>query len=244
MNKKLIPIYIAVVIVAALAIWGIARSQNKNSNDEVANQNTNQSAEPTPTPSASTTPTPSSAAECKRTFTDAALKTTKVSMTTKFVTLKVKDFGDIKIELYRDDAPKTVENFVKLAQAGFYDCLTFHRVAKGFVIQGGDPDGDGTGGPGYTIAAEIKRLHTKGAVAMARQGDQVNPTKASSGSQFYIALDALPQLDGQYTVFGQVVAGMDIATKIGLVAITDPYGRGDGPPATPVVIEKAVISDK
>ncbi len=240
MSKKFIPFLITLAIVVALAIWGIARSENKKSEEPAANQNTNQSAETMPTP----TPTESAMTECKRTFTDAALKTTKVSMTTKFVTLQVKGFGDIKIELHPEDAPKTVENFVKLSQAGFYDCLTFHRVAKGFVIQGGDPDGNGTGGPGYTVPAEIKRLHTKGAVAMARQGDAVNPTKASSGSQFYIALAPLTQLDGEYTVFGQVVAGMDIAEKIGLVAIDDPYGRGDGPPAETVTIEKAVISDK
>lgn len=238
MNKKFVPILIAVVVVVALAIWGIARS-GKNSN-QPANQNTNQSAEATSTPS------PTATAQCTRTFTDAALKTTQVSMTTKFVTLQVRDFGNIKIELYPGDAPKTVENFVKLAQAGFYDCLTFHRVVRGSisVIQGGDPDGNGTGGPGYTVPAEIKRLHTKGAIAMARQSDVVNPSKASSGSQFYIALEALPELDGAYTVFGQVIEGMDVAEKIGMVAIEDPYNRGDGPPSETVTIEKAVISDK
>lgn len=122
--------------------------------------------------------------------------------------------GDIVIELHPEDAPQTVANFTKLVKQGFYDSLTFHRVAPGFVIQGGDPNSrdedpfnDGEGGPGYTIPAEIKAKHVKGAVAMARKGDAVNPERASSGSQFYIALRDLAQLDGAYTVFGQVVSG-------------------------------------
>jgi peptidyl-prolyl cis-trans isomerase B (cyclophilin B) len=125
------------------------------------------------------------------------------------------DKGDIEIELREDKAPKTVANFVKLAKDGFYNGLTFHRREEGFVIQGGDPNGDGTGGPGYTVEAEITDLnHTKGALAMARLPDYINPTKASSGSQFYITLDATPFLDGDYTVFGYVVGGMDVADKI------------------------------
>lgn len=235
MNKKLIPIIIAIVIVVVLAIWGLTRS--KDNSIKSSNENLNQQAQTTPTPS--TTAITSTPSECKRTFTDAILKTTKPSMTAKYVTLQVKDYGNIKIELYRDDAPKTVENFVKLTQAGFYDCLTFHRIVKDFVVQGGDPDGTGAGGPGYTVPAEIKRKHTKGAVATARQADQVNPTKASSGSQFYIALRELPELDGEYTVFGQVVEGMDIVDKLGLL----PVGPGSYP-LNDVVIEKATVSDK
>jgi cyclophilin family peptidyl-prolyl cis-trans isomerase len=122
--------------------------------------------------------------------------------------------GNIVIELHPEDAPQTVANFTKLVKQGFYDSLTFHRVAPGFVIQGGDPNSrdenpfnDGQGGPGYTVAAEIKGKHVRGAVAMARKGDDVNPERASNGSQFYIALRDLPQLDGAYTVFGQVVSG-------------------------------------
>jgi len=125
-------------------------------------------------------------------------------------------YGDIRIELYADKAPKTVANFVKLASEGFYDGLTFHRVIPGFVVQGGDPKGTGTGGPGYTIEAEIHPAlkHVSGAVATARLGDQVNPQKRSSGSQFYICLAPQPHLDGEYTVFGQVVEGMDNVMKI------------------------------
>lgn len=124
--------------------------------------------------------------------------------------------GDMVVQLYPEAAPLTVDNFVELSREGFYDGLTFHRVEPGFVIQGGDPSGDGSGGPGYTIPAEIGLIHTKGAIAMARKSDAVNPDRASSGSQFYIALEALPQLDGAYTVFGQVVEGMDVVESIAI----------------------------
>lgn len=123
-------------------------------------------------------------------------------------------FGSIAIQLFPKDAPRTVENVCKLAAEGFYDGLTFHRVRPGFVLQGGDPNSrnenpfdDGRGGPPYKLPAEIHRTHTKGAVAMAREGDDVNPKRESNGSQFYIALRDLPHLDGAYTVFGQVLSG-------------------------------------
>jgi peptidyl-prolyl cis-trans isomerase B (cyclophilin B) len=122
--------------------------------------------------------------------------------------------GDIVVDLNAQEAPQTVNNFVFLAREGFYDRLTFHRVEPGFVIQGGDPTGSGRGGPGYRVPAEIGLEHVKGAIAMARQGDQVNPERASSGSQFYITLAATPHLDGAYTVFGQVVEGMDVVESI------------------------------
>lgn len=157
----------------------------------------------------------------------------------KFVTLSVKDYGDIKIEVNYTDAPKSSENFVKLAKSGFYDSLIFHRIIPGFVAQGGDPSGNGTGGPGYTIPAEIKLPHTKYSVAMARQSDDVNPKRESSGSQFYIALEALPTLDGQYTVFGKVVAGQDIVDKLGK-AKTGPMDK----PLQNIVITKATVSEK
>lgn len=123
--------------------------------------------------------------------------------------------GDITIQLRGDKAPKTVSNFIFLAQNKFYDGLTFHRRVEGFVIQGGDPAGNGTGGPGYNVPAEITDLkHIRGAVATARTGDEVNPTRESSGSQFYIALDDIHQLDGDYTIFGYVTEGMEVADKI------------------------------
>lgn len=121
--------------------------------------------------------------------------------------------GSIVVEMYPKDAPQHVNNFVFLARDGFYNGLTFHRVEPGFVIQGGDPLGTGTGGPGYNIPPEIKAKHTKGAIAMARQGGPAQTTP-SSGSQFYITLAAQPGLDGQYTAFGQVTSGMEVVEKI------------------------------
>lgn len=122
--------------------------------------------------------------------------------------------GDIVCELYPDKAPLSVTNFIQLAQGGFYNGLKFHRVEPNFVIQGGDPDGNGTGGPGYTIPAEIGLKHTKGALAWARTSDQVNPQRRSSGSQFYITLEQVSFLDNQYTVFGQTINGIDVVKKI------------------------------
>ncbi len=110
--------------------------------------------------------------------------------------------GKIVVDLFPKQAPQHVNNFVFLARDGFYDGLTFHRVVPGFVIQGGDPDGNGTGGPGYNIPPELKAKHTKGALAMARRGGPAQTTP-SSGSQFYITLEPQPGLDGDYTVFGQ-----------------------------------------
>ena len=118
--------------------------------------------------------------------------------------------GEIRIEFFPVDAPKTVENFVTLAKKGFYDGLAFHRVVPGFVAQGGDPKGDGTGGPGYKIKAEFnKQKHLRGSLAMARAADP-----DSAGSQFYITFGPQPSLDSQYTVFGQVVSGMEHVDKI------------------------------
>ncbi len=124
--------------------------------------------------------------------------------------------GDIVCELSPDKAPFSVTNFIQLAQGGFYNGLTFHRVEPGFVIQGGDPDGNGTGGPGYTVKGETTNglKHIEGALAWARLGDGMNPERRSSGSQFYITLAPTPFLDNQYTVFGKVLSGMDVAKKI------------------------------
>ena len=121
--------------------------------------------------------------------------------------------GDIVVELDAQAAPQTVNNFVYLAQNGFYDGLTFHRVEPGFVIQGGDPLGNGTGGPGYDIPPEIKLPHVDGAIAMARQGGPPESTP-SSGSQFYITVGAQPNLDNNYTVFGVTARGQDVVRSI------------------------------
>jgi len=125
-----------------------------------------------------------------------------VTMTTKY--------GEVKIELFADSAPNTVANFKSLVDKHFYDGLQFHRVIPGFMAQGGDPKGTGTGGPGYKIKAEFNdRPHVRGTVAMARSA---NPD--SAGSQFYICYGEQPHLDGEYTVFGQVVTGMDAIDHI------------------------------
>ena len=116
----------------------------------------------------------------------------------------------IRIEFFPEDAPKTVENFVTLAKKGFYNGLTFHRVVPDFVVQGGCPKGNGTGGPGYQIKAEFnKQKHVRGSVAMARSQDP-----DSAGSQFYICYGTTPHLDGQYTAFGRVVSGLELVDTI------------------------------
>ena len=120
------------------------------------------------------------------------------------------DKGDIVFRFYPDVAPQHAAAFIKLARAHFYDGLPFHRVDPGFVIQGGDPNGDGTGGPGYKLDAEFSDMpHLKGTVAMARSS---NPN--SAGSQFYICLDDAPFLNNKYTVFGHVVEGQTVVDKI------------------------------
>jgi cyclophilin family peptidyl-prolyl cis-trans isomerase len=116
----------------------------------------------------------------------------------------------IDLEFYPQDAPETVENFVKLAKQGFYDGLKFHRVVPDFVVQGGCPKGDGTGGPGWTIPAEFNsKKHVRGTLAMAR-----SQHPDSAGSQFYICYGPTPHLDRNYTVFGQVTSGMEHVDRI------------------------------
>lgn len=122
--------------------------------------------------------------------------------------------GDIVVMLDATTAPEHVNNFVFLSRDGFYNGLTFHRVEPGFVIQGGDPLGMGNGGPGYTVPGEFSLTHVEGAIAMARLSDQVNPERASSGSQFYITLAPTPFLDGDYSAFGVVESGMDVVNAI------------------------------
>ena len=118
--------------------------------------------------------------------------------------------NEIRLEFFPQEAPKTVENFVTLAKKGFYNGLTFHRVVPGFVVQGGCPKGNGTGGPGYTIPAEFnKNKHVRGSLAMAR-----SQHPDSAGSQFYITYGAQPHLDNNYTVFGKVTSGMEHVDRI------------------------------
>jgi peptidyl-prolyl cis-trans isomerase B (cyclophilin B) len=157
------------------------------------------------------------------------------------------NMGNIVIRFFGQDAPKTVANFKKLAREGFYNGTTFHRVMPGFVVQGGDPNSkdsdrsnDGLGGPGYTVPAEIKRLHLRGAVATARTPDAINPKRDSSGSQFFFCLADLPNLDqGGYTVFGEVVEGMSVVDKIAAVK-TDQRAN----PVDPVVMNEVSIQSR
>ncbi|MEL7610085.1 MAG: peptidylprolyl isomerase [Bacillota bacterium] len=155
-------------------------------------------------------------------------------------TITVKDYGKIDLELYPDIAPQTVYNFVALARSGFYDGLTFHRIMKDFMIQGGDPNGDGTGGPGYCIKGEFSSngvendlLHERGVISMARSMSSYD----SAGSQFFIMHQDKPELDGDYAAFGRVTDGMDVVDAIANVRV-----KADGQtPRKKVVIESITI---
>ena len=132
------------------------------------------------------------------------------------VAMYIKNYGAIVIELYPDIAPNTVNNFISLVSKGFYDHNSFHRLVPGFVLQGGDPNGDGTGGPGYTIDGEFNRndfkndlKHTPGVLSMARAAH-----KDSAGSQFFIMHKDAPHLDGSYAAFGKITEGMDVVDAI------------------------------
>jgi len=141
--------------------------------------------------------------------------------------------GPVGVELFDADAPKTVENFTRLSREGFYDGLTFHRVIDGFMIQGGCPKGDGTGGPGYSFDDEPNEHRVvRGALAMANSGPNTN------GSQFFIVTaDECPWLDGKHTVFGQVTSGMDVADEISKVE-RDDRDR----PVDPVTIDRVELA--
>ena len=149
------------------------------------------------------------------------------------------DTGEvIKLELYPEIAPKTVENFEKLVKEGFYNGLTFHRIIRGFMIQGGCPKGNGTGGPGWSIPGEFAAngwkndlKHTKGVISMARTADP-----NSAGSQFFIMHEDAPHLDGQYAAFGKVVEGIEVVDRIAAVRTS----WGDRP-LQPVVMKSVVI---
>ena len=149
--------------------------------------------------------------------------------------ITVKDYGTIKLELYPSKAPQTVSNFVSLANQGFYDGTIFHRVIEGFMIQGGDPEGTGLGGPGYSIKGEFELngfendiKHDRGVLSMARKSSPLD----SAGSQFFIVQEAAPHLDGEYAAFGKVVEGMEIVDEIASCE-TDANDK----PLTDIVIE-------
>lgn len=154
------------------------------------------------------------------------------------VTITMENGGVMKGELYPDIAPNTVANFVALAGSGFYDGLIFHRVIPGFMIQGGCPEGRGTGGPGYSIKGEFARngvpnalTHTRGVLSMAR-----SMAPDSAGSQFFVMVETAPHLDGQYAAFGKITDGLDVAD-----AIVNTARDGADKPRTPQVIQSIRI---
>jgi cyclophilin family peptidyl-prolyl cis-trans isomerase len=155
------------------------------------------------------------------------------------------NYGSIYIWLFKD-TPKHRDNFIKLADSGFYNNTTFHRIIPGFMIQGGDPNSkdadpnnDGSGGPGYTISAEImaKYKNTRGTVAAARLGNSVNPLKASSGCQFYINVVNNTHLNNEYTVFGQVIKGLEAADSI----VVKPRNTSNNRPLTDIKMQVKVL---
>ncbi len=159
-------------------------------------------------------------------------------MSNPIVTIEMEDGGIIKAELYPDIAPQSVRNFVHLVQQGFYDGLIFHRVISGFMIQGGDPDGNGTGGPGYHIYGEFRQngfdnrlKHTRGVLSMARA---MMPN--SAGSQFFLMHADAPHLDGGYAAFGKVTEGIEVVDRIASVRT----GRNDRP-LEPQVMKKVTV---
>lgn len=153
----------------------------------------------------------------------------------------VKDFGKVEIELYPHIAPNTVNNFISLANSGFYDGLTFHRVIKDFIVQGGDPEGSGMGGPGYKIKGEFSKnkfqndlKHTEGIISMAR-----SQNKNSAGSQFFIVTKNASHLDGKYASFGKVINGMDIVHDIENIKT-----GANNKPINDVIIESIKVDTK
>ncbi len=261
-NKMLIYIIVAIVVVCG-AVAGYAYWQQTKplvvSDDQIKSAQENQQAaqtspdlnkqQPAQPASASSTidtipPVAKDPNVCQRNFDANKLKTDKVSISGHQVEIDVKGFGKITLELYDKDAPKAVESFLRLVNSGYYNCLTFHRVAKGFVIQGGDPSGNGSGGESAfgtpfadelnSASASYKAGYVKGVLAMANSGPNTN------GSQFFIML-ADNQLPHAYTIFGKTVSGLDVVDKIGQVDIIPQMGPTDGAPKQPVVMESVKI---
>jgi len=159
---------------------------------------------------------------------------------------KEKQTRQVVIGLYDESAPYTVENFKTLIQKKFFNGLRFHRIFPGSLVQTGDPSSrwghaekTGTGGPGYTLPSEIRLKHEKGAIAMARLPDKINPAKNSNGSQFYVCLTPLPKLDGHYTVFAKVLEGLDV-----LEAISNEPTNSDDFPLPKIVIKSIVLQPR
>ncbi len=249
-NKALFISILLIILVASAGAGYFYWQQTKPLKIEVKDQNMDQTNSENndtiiPVVPDNTTANNTDPDQCVRNFDANKLaQNGSIKISGRQVELDVKGFGKINLEFYDKDAPKTVENFLRLADSGYFNCLTFHRVAKGFVIQGGDPNGNGTGGIsafGAKFEDELnpntpsyKAGYVKGVLAMANSGPGTN------GSQFFIML-ADNQLPNAYTIFGKVSSGMDIVEKIGQVDITPQMGPTDGAPKTPVVMQSVKI---
>ena len=268
-NKTLGITVVIIVLVFAAAVAGYRWNANrKTASDTFSNNQTSAQLAPdvsqqptasstvstttplvTPKPTLSTsssTTKPTSMDTCTRNFDQNKLDTAKVSINNRAVEIDVAGYGKIQLAFYEKDAPKAVENFLRLANSGYYNCLTFHRIAKGFVIQAGDPKGNGTGGQsafGQPFTDELnadtdsyKAGYQKGVLAMANSGPDTN------GSQFFIMLDTVP-LNHAYTIFGKVTSGLNVIDKIGQsdITVNPAMGGNDGAPVKPVVMQSVKI---
>lgn len=211
--KKYIRLILVVTLMSSLVLVGCGNSKTNN----------NQSEQPSATNESADT------------------KSTESNENLPIATIAVDGYGVIEAELYPEIASNTVNNFIYLANKGFYDNLKFHRIIKGFMIQGGDPQGNGTGGPGYSIEGEFTSngfanslKHTKGVLSMARSQDP-----DSAGSQFFIMTGDSPHLDGEYAAFGKVISGLDVVEKIENVKT----GSNDAPQKD-VVIKSITVDTK
>lgn len=189
-----------IFLVCVLMTLFVTLGCGTQTNNSTSGSNSSNSGQSTPAPSTD----------------QSSANTTPTNGKNPVVTITMADGGVIKAELYPSIAPNTVKNFISLIQKGFYNGLTFHRVIPSFMIQGGDPKGDGTGGPGYTIKGEFTNngfkndlKHERGVLSMARTQEP-----DSAGSQFFIMVAAAPSLDGNYAAFGKVTSGMDVVDKI------------------------------
>ncbi len=224
---------VGALVFLALVIWGLSaygKNQKSSVSESVSPPASEQVSDSTSNVSVDSTGGKLTVTETPITGEDKNKNMNKATIDT--------NFGKIVLEFYRNDAPKAVENFVTLAQKGFYNGLIFHRVIPGFMIQGGDPLGVGTGGPGYQFADELdpntasaKAGYKKGILAMANAGPNTN------GSQFFIMLADYP-LPHNYTIFGRVISGQDVVDKIGKT----PTGSNDRP-LTPVVMKSVTVSE-
>lgn len=223
---------LAIVLVIATACGGGSKVQNG------ASQGSGSTATPQPTEAPTPTPTPEPTATPVPAPTGAVLESSDKH---PIVTIELSNDKIIKVELFPEVAPNTVNNFISLVQSGFYDGVIFHRVIPGFMIQGGDPDGTGMGGPGYSIAGEFTSnnfennlLHTRGIISMARSG-----MPDSAGSQFFIMVEDAPHLDEQYAAFGFVTEGLDAVDEI----VNQPRNSSDRP-NDPISMRKVTVDTK